>query len=99
MSKTKLKTKRLLKSDLIKKVRRAAKEMHKTLATLENLPPIMTSMPEPVKAEVKFNVPGMKQAFLAELNRRARFKGKRGERYRALLLAMVPSDGKKETIN
>lgn len=50
------------KSELKKQVREAAKAVRETLAALASIPPIMTSMPEPVKAEVEFNMPGLKRS-------------------------------------
>jgi len=55
-------------------------------------------MGKQTKIEVRLPA-GFKQEFLAELRRRARWKGKRGAPYRMLLLAMAPARGEKETVH
>lgn len=55
----------------------------------------MSSRPKQAKIEVRTSVPGLKEAIVAELRHRAKWKGKRGKPYRMLLLSMATE---KETI-
>lgn len=48
--------------------------------------------PEQHEIELRVSQPGLKQAIIVELRRRAKWKGRRGKPYRDLLLAMVTDE-------